>query len=327
MKIAVIGAGGIAEKAYFPLLLKWPGVELTSLYSRTQATLDKVAAKWGIENTTTDLKAVLDTRPQAAFVVSSNTSHFDICKLLLENSVDVFVEKPLATSSAQAEELARLADNHRCVMAVAFNRRFALLYRQAQEIFGGRAVQTALFQKHRPVSPHVNLFNQYLDDTIHQIDLMRFYCGELQALSTHYTLQDGRLTGAVSTARTAGGGLVTLVNSLQAGAWQESVDLHGEGFSLHVDAFRELRVKYDDHEEVYGTDRAGKWVPELRERGFEGQVAHFLDCVQTRQTPLVNAWEAAKTQKLMEDLVLASGDPLSSPENDWDKIDRWGEKP
>lgn len=70
----------------------------------------------------------------------------------------------------------------------------------------------------------------------------------------------------------------------------------------------------------------GKWIPELRERGFEGEVEHFLKCVQTRQTPLTNAWEAAKTQKLMEDLVEASGDPLSSPENDWDKIDRWSEK-
>ncbi len=326
MRIAIIGAGGIAEKAYFPLLLKWPGLEIACLYSRTQATLDKVAAQWQIKNITTDMHAVLDSRPDAAFVISSNASHYDICKLMLENDLDVFVEKPLATSSTQAQELARLADERRRVMAVAFNRRYALLYRKAKEIFADQPIRFALFQKHRPQSPHVNLFNQYLDDTIHQIDLMRYYCGELQALSTHYTTQSGKLTGAVSSARASSGGLVTLVNSLQAGAWQESVTLHGEGLSVHVDAFRELRVKYGDHDQVYGTDRAGKWIPELRERGFEGQVEHFLECVQTRQTPLTNAWEAAKTQKLMEDLVVASGDPLSSPENDWDKLDRWGEK-
>jgi len=327
MRIAIIGAGGIAEKAYFPLLLQWPGLEIVSLYSRTQATLDRVAEKWQISGATTDMQAVLASRPQAAFVVSSNASHYEICKLLLPNGVDVFVEKPLATSSAQAEELARLAEQHQRVLAVAFNRRYALLYRQAKELFGERMLVSALFQKHRPHSPHVNLFNQYLDDTIHQIDLMRYLCGELQALATQYTMQDGRLTGAVSIARAASGGLVTMVNCLQAGAWQESAALHGAGFSLHVDAFRELRVRYSDHEEVYGVDRAGKWIPELRERGFAGQVEHFLECVQTRQTPITNAWEAAKTQKLMEDLVLASGDPLSSPENDWDKIDRWGEKP
>jgi len=95
--------------------------------------------------------------------------------------------------------------------------------------------------------------------------------------------------------------------------------------TVHVDAFRELRIRYGDHEEVYGTDRAGKWIPGLRERGFEGEILHFLECVQTRQRPMTDAWEAAKTQKFMEDLVVASGDPLSSPDNSWDKVDRWGD--
>lgn len=49
-------------------------------------------------------------------------------------------------SSAQAEELARLADEHKRIMAVAFNRRYALLYRQAKELFGERPVEFALFQ-------------------------------------------------------------------------------------------------------------------------------------------------------------------------------------
>ncbi|BBB49645.1 Gfo/Idh/MocA family protein [Pelolinea submarina] len=325
IKIAIIGAGGIAERAYFPILVQKPDVEIVSLYSRTQATLDRITSQWKIDYTTTDMHAVLDSRPQAAFVLSSNHSHFDICKLMLENNIDLYVEKPLATSAAQAETLAALADEHKCVMEVAFNRRYALLYKKAKEIFEGHTIQTALVQKHRPESPHVNLFNQYLDDTIHQIDLMRYYGGELEALSTHYSTLNNHLIGAVSIARTPEGGLVTLVNNLQAGAWQESVTLHGDGMTVHVDAFRELRIRYGDHEEVYGTDRAGKWIPGLRERGFEGEILHFLDCVQTRQRPMTDAWEAVKTQKFMEDLVVASGDPLSSPDNSWDKVDRWGD--
>ncbi|MDK2981227.1 MAG: virulence factor [Chloroflexota bacterium] len=325
IKIAIIGAGGIAERAYFPILVQKPEVEIVSLYSRTQATLDNITSQWRIPRTTTDIQAVLESQPQAAFVLSSNHSHYDICKLMLENGVDVYVEKPLATSATQSKELAALADEHKCVMEVAFNRRYALLYKQAKELFEGHTIQTAVVQKHRTDSSHVNLFNQYLDDTIHQIDLMRYYGGELEALNTQYTTRDDRLTSAVSVARTAQGGLVTLINNLQAGAWQESVTLHGDGMSVHVDAFRELRVRYHDHEEVYGTDRAGKWIPGLRERGFEGEILHFLECVQTRQRPITDAWEAVKTQQLMEDLVVASGDKLSAPDNSWDKVDRWGD--
>jgi virulence factor len=325
IRIAIIGAGGIAERAYFPLLVQKPAIEITNLYSRTQATLDKVAAQWKIESMTTEIQAVLDKRPQAAFVLSSNHSHYDICKLMLENDIDLYVEKPLATSAAQAEELARMADEHQRVMQVAFNRRYALLYKKAKEIFTGHTIQTALIQKHRPQSPHVNLFNQYLDDTIHQIDLMRYFGGDLQALTTHYSTLSDHLIGAVSIARSPEGGLFTLVNNLQAGSWQESVTLHGDGMSVHVDAFRELRIRYGDHEEVYGTDRAGKWISGLRERGFEDEIQHFLDCVQTRQKPMTDAWDAAKTQKFMEDLVVASGDALSAPDQSWDKVDRWGD--
>ena len=101
-----------------------------------------------------------------------------------------------------------------------------------------------------------------------------------------------------------------LINSLQAGAWQESVSLHAEGISVHVNAFRELRVVYSDHEEIYGSDRPGKWIPDLRERGFSGEIEHFFECLKTRQMPLTNAWEAAKTQELVEKLVQASGDTI-----------------
>ncbi len=42
-------------------------------------------------------------------------------------------------------------------------------------------------------------------------------------------------------------------------------------------------------------------------RGFHDQVAHFLDCVRTRAQPETTAWEALKTQELVEDLLSASG--------------------
>lgn len=319
MKIAIIGAGGIAEKAYFPLLVKWPGLEIVSLFSRTQATLKKAGSKWGIQAGTTDLKTVLTSKPQAAFVITSNDSHYDICKLLLENGIDVYVEKPLASSSAQAYDLARIAAEHKRIMAVAFNRRYALLYKQAKEIFSGRSIQTAIFQKHRPQASNTSLYDQYLDDTIHQIDLMRYYCSDLEALSTNYEKKDGKIISTTSTARMQTGGLAILINNLHAGGWQESVTLHGEGLTVHVDAFRELRVRLGDHEEIYGTDRAGKWIPDLRERGFEGEIEHFLQCVENRQLPMTSALEAAKTQEFMENLVEASGDELNLPHGNWDR--------
>lgn len=314
MKIAIIGAGGIAQKGYFPLLVRWPGLEIVSLFSRTQATLDTNQEKWGINNGTTDLNTVLASQPDAAFVLTSNESHYEICKRLLENDIDIYVEKPLTVYSNQARALAQLADERQRIISVAFNRRYALLYQQAREIFGNRPVRSAVIQKHRPHGSKKTLFNQYVDDSIHQIDLMRYFCGEVEALHTDYQKNDGVLTSAISTARIPSGGLASMLISLDAGSWQESITLHGDGLTVHVDAFRELRVKSGDHEKVYGNDRAGSWVTDLRERGFQGEIEHFLKCVRTRQESMTNAWEALKTQELLEKMVTLSGDVVKQPD-------------
>jgi virulence factor len=306
MKIAIIGAGGIARKAYFPLLGCWPGIEISGLFSRTQATLDQVKSEWGFTNGTTDINRILESKPDAAIVVSSTESHYQFCRLFLENGVDVYSEKSLTPGSKQAFELGELADKNKRILAVGFNRRYALLYRQAKEIFGSRHIQLALFQKHRAGQGDKTLFNLYLDDIIHQIDLARFFCGDLQAVSTATTLENDMMSGAVSNLVITGGGQCVIAASKMSGAWQESATLHGEGMTIHIDAFDRMTVNYKDHVEVYGTDRPGKWIRDMRERGFQGELEHFFECVRTRQKPLTNAWEAGKTLELLENLVKIS---------------------
>ena len=311
MRIAVIGAGGIAQKAYLPLLAVMPDVKIAGIFSRTQARVEEICQRWNISKGTTDLSDILALGPQAALVISSTDSHYGICREMLENGVDVYAEKSLTTSSAQSYDLARIALEKKRILAVGYNRRYALLYMKAKEIMGNRKVELAVIQKHRTEASNPTLFDQYLDDTIHQIDLMRFYCGDVEPSTTAYEKKNGVITSAVSTVDIPNGGqgVITICN--EAGSWQENVTLHAGGLSVHVDAFRRLRVMVDDHEEVYGTDRAGKWITGMKERGFYGELAHFFECVQTRQEPLTNAVEAAKTQVLMEGLVRASGDEIN----------------
>jgi virulence factor len=303
MKIAIIGAGGIARKAYFPILGCWPGIEITGLFSRTQATLDRVKNEWGISNGTTDIDRILESRPDAAIVISSTDSHYRFCRLFLENGVDVYSEKSLTPDSKQAFELGEIAEKNNRILAVGFNRRYALLYKQAKEIFGSRRIQLAIFQKHRTDQFDKTLSKLYLDDIIHQIDLARFFCVDPQAVSTAVTMENDMVAGTVSNLKLPEGGQCVIATSKRSGAWQESASLHGEGMTIHIDAFDRMTVSHDDHVEIYGTDRPGKWVRDMRERGFQGQLEHFFDCVRTREKPMTNAWEAGKTLELMEDLI------------------------
>jgi virulence factor len=309
MRTAIIGAGNIAEKAYFPLLSAWQNLEIAGFYSYSEGTVADVSKRWGFMNGTTDLDKILALEPEAVFVISRTDSHYDICRYFMENSVDVYCEKSLTTSSSQSFELAEIAKKHNRVLAVGFNRRYAPLCEQAKEIWGNRPIESIIVQKHRTRDTHKTALSYFLDDAIHQIDLLRYFCGDLKPVSCFRENHDnGDYSGALAVMEIPGSGHAVFSTVTTAGAWQEMVTIHGSGMSLHLDMFRKLTIKEKDHEIIYGRDRAGSWISGMKERGFEGEIAHFLNCCKTRESPRTNAAEAAKTQQLMENLVRMTGE-------------------
>lgn len=310
LRIGILGTGSVTQKAYLPLLRTWPHTKIVGLYGRTKKNVEKICSDWQLEFGTTDLEALIEKKPDAAFVLTSRPSHEALAHELLQAEIDVYVEKPATESSKTIRALSDLAEERDLVLMVGFNRRYALLYRQAKEIFSQRPIQMCIVEKHRPSAYHTSLYNNYLEDTIHQIDLLRFFCGDVQALHTSFEMHDGKLIGALSIAKPEVGGHAVVLTSLQAGSWQERVTLHGDSLTAEVTAFRELVVKHEDRVEVYGPDRPGRWIPELVERGFHGAIEHFFHCVRERETSQTDGFEGFRTQELVEAFVTGAGEKL-----------------
>jgi virulence factor len=324
MKIALIGAGGIAQKVYLPILTNWEDHEIIGVFSRSRTTLDKIRKKYGSLTLTTNVDDLVNKKPDAVFVLTNNQTHFKYTEVFLKNGADVFVEKPLAQNSIEVELLAKLAEANKRILMVAFNRRFSLLYQKAKELFINKKIQMILIQKNRPYASHINLYNNYLDDTIHQIDLLRFFCGEVTPINSFFEQEEGKMVGAVSACRLNMGGIGLVLTSLKAGSWQENVTIHGDHLTVEVDAFEKLVVKRGEFNQEYGVDRPGSWIPDMDERGFSGEIAHFFDCVSSRQQPQTNGYDALKTHQLIEALVQAAGiTPDLNPSNGWDEISRF----
>jgi virulence factor len=303
-RVAVVGLGGIAWKAYLPSLAERDDVEILAC-GRSAASLERVVARYRLAHATTALEDLLGWGPQAAIVLTPTSTHRAIVEKLLEAGVDVLVEKPATMTSNETQALTERAEARRRIFMVAFNRRFAPLHRRARELWGGRAVGLALFQKHRPEAAHPDLFGNYIDDTIHLIDLLRFFCGEGRAVTTVERLRAGRLVEATSLVALETGGQAVVATSLEAGAWSETCSLHGGGASLDLDAFAEIRFRAQSEERTWREDYPSGWKPTLEARGFPQQIAHFLECVASRQPPLTSGHEAFRTQRLLEELVAA----------------------
>lgn len=311
MNLALIGVGGIAQKAYFPLLATMKDVRLETVMSRSSQSVLSAQKRWSVPNATTRLSDVIASKPDACLVVAATSAHYQLAAELLSAGMDVYLEKPATVFSAEAKKLAELAEKEKRILMVGYNRRYADFFVQAKGLIQLAEIEQITLIKSRRNEASASLFTQYLDDTIHQIDLLRFFDPDPKPESTSTNYKDGKLQSAISLLRLSNGGLATIHTCLNSGAWKESLLIQGQGKTVLVNAFHDLTYIDGDGIRVFGPERAGKWKPQLEERGVYGEVRHFLDCVQSRQTPQTNGFEAFKTQLLAEELTLLAGEPLN----------------
>jgi virulence factor len=305
MRIGIVGLGRMAQRAYLPVLTNLESVDLAVIMSRQADMVERLRAHYHVPNGTTGMTDFLRQDLQAAVVLTPSATHFEIVKTLLQAGVDVLVEKPATLSSRETEILGEAAERGGRVLMVAFNRRFAPLYQKAKELFEGRRVALCLAEKHRERAVNSSLFDHYSEEDIHMIDLLRWYGGEARAVSTQCLVREGKLMDAASLVAFNSGGMGVLAASLEGGGWMERVTLHGDGLSVQVDAFRELRVLNGNQDQVSGREMAAEWQSSQHIRGFEQLVEHFVDCVEKRLTPRTSAVEAFRTQLLLEQMTAA----------------------
>jgi virulence factor len=302
-RIAVIGLGGIAQKGHLPVLTSMPDVELL-FHSRTQEKAKALAEHYCIAKWTTHLDELLNWKAECAFILTPTSTHAELATTCLNAGLDVFMEKPATESSAEVRKLAELADGKKRMAMVAFNRRYAPLSVKAKELWGQRSVTLANFQKSRAKPNFKGLSTHISEELVHVIDSIRFFCGEAKALRTVALLGKEELVlEVVSMLQLEKGGLVTMTASLQSGHWYENYELNGDGTTLKLNVFSDLQFTQNENVQSWKEPYDSTWNSNLFGRGFVGQIQHFLHCVETREQPQTNFWDALKTQMLVEDIV------------------------
>ena len=273
LRIALIGLGDIAQKAYLPILGNHPGVT-PLLCTRDPAVLHRLARQYRVDEAFNDLEEVIARRPDAAMVHSSTDSHAALVTRLLEAGIPVFVDKPLSDVPGDTERMLDLAASRQLPLFVGFNRRYAPLVAQLKAAPDPLQVS---WRKHRvdlPGEPRTFLF----DDFIHVVDGLRFLAtGPVENLRVHARMRDGLLT-AVDVQWTQGDTLLSGSMNRVSGLTEETIDYFTEGNKWTV---KELHAgtHYNNGER---TDLGfGNWTPTLEKRGFVAMIEHWLEVVRT----------------------------------------------
>lgn len=303
VSMGVAGLGSIARKAHLPVLTAHPEVEIIGLASRTGSQVAALAEQYRLNLQARTFEEILAIRPQAVYLLSATAAHAEQAMALVEAGIAVFMEKPLANTLPEAEAIAAVASQPGRLLMVGFNRRFAPAYQRAKALFvdSGREIELATIQKHRKGdNPKWDLRQRVMDDTIHIIDLARFFGGDLRLNAAR--LRSGLVVSHFDTPRDS---VVQIAQSVGAGAPTERVELYGGGMTVIIDQMERLTVVEDGVERV--EPLFSPWTTTLEKRGIGPELEHFLSCLREGSTPQTDAAEALATQRLAEAILQAGG--------------------
>lgn len=296
LRVALIGLGDIAQKAYLPLVTRNAHVRPV-LCTRDRATLLRLKDSYRVEEAYTDLDELLREPPAAAMVHSSTDSHAQLVAALLEAGIPTFVDKPLTYSLEESERLIDLALRKQVPLFLGFNRRYAPLVAGLKE---APAPLQVSWQKNRVDLPE-EARSFVLDDFIHVVDGLRFLApaGEVEDLSVHHHTVDGRL-GSIQVRWRQGGCLLTGGMNRVAGKTEERIEYFTEGNTWRIKELHE-GVRYrDGRPEPLGF---GNWTPTLEKRGFQAMLDEWFRVVRERDFDPEWLDDVRRTHALCEEVL------------------------
>ena len=302
MRIAMIGLGDIAQKAYLPLLASDERVT-PLLCTRNPSVLEKLARQYRIAECFTEVDALLGSRPDAVMIHAATAVHGKLAEQCLRAGIPTFVDKPLCDNAAEVEVLANLALAQDCPLFVGFNRRYLPAMADAR----AQPLTELNWQKHRHALP--GLPRQFLfDDFIHVLDSLCCYggapTGDLHAVLRRSSQQPELLAG-VSINWQSGDRAISGSMNRSAGLTEERIDAYGDNLSLHIENCTRGTIARD---KTVQTLAPNDWQPVLAQRGFVAMLDHWYQQIEAGRADGMLVESYLQSHRLAERLVtLAEG--------------------
>ncbi|WP_336290775.1 Gfo/Idh/MocA family oxidoreductase [Aeromonas dhakensis] len=302
MRIALVGLGDIAQKAYLPLLTSDERVT-PLLCTRNPAVLDKLARQYRIAERFTELGDLLASRPDGVMIHAATAVHLELAAQCLRAGIPTFVDKPLCDTLAGVESLANIAIAKNSPLFVGFNRRYLPAMSEAR----GQPLTELNWQKHRHTlagAPRAFLF----DDFIHVLDSLCYYGGtpdgDLHAVLRRCARQPELLAG-VSVAWQSGQVAVSGSMNRSAGITEERIDAYGDNLSLHIENCTRGTMARDKTVQTLAPD---DWQSVLASRGFVAMLAHWYQQIEAGRADGALIESYLHGHRLAEQLVALAGE-------------------
>jgi virulence factor len=307
VRVGVIGVGVMGQRhcrVYSGLL----GARLVGVHDLDRTKLEPVGRQYDVPSFA-ELEALLD-QVDAVSLATPTPTHFDLALQCLDRGVHVLVEKPIAESVDQAQDLVEAAGRRGLVLQVGHIERFNPTFTELKNVLAGMTVLAVDFRRLSAYDRSNTDVDVVLDLMTHDIDLVLDLVGdnytalEARGLRVH----GGGVDHAVAHLAFGERPLVSLsasrvtehkVRSIDVTALEAFVecDLLNKSISVH----RQTTAEYVNQNHRGIKYRQESVVERIYVPMFEPlmlELQHFVECVAEGRRPLVSAHDGYRALRL-----------------------------
>jgi predicted dehydrogenase len=323
-RLAFIGAGGFATAHIYPNIHKVPQIDLIAVCDIVQEKAERNARNFGARRVYTDLEKMLDNEElDGVFVIGPAPQQHELAPHVLRRGIPVYVEKPSANTSAEARELAEIAEANDTWGQCGFMKRFAWVYAMTKDIinrpeFGPIHLVNA--QWGQGMYPQIwgmdSAKRSFLvGNMVHMFDLVRFFGGDVATVNAVFREVTDTNFSYLATLEYKSGAIGQInLNSVQcSGHTRDTVErLEVCGLETYVLVDDKMKLKWQPKEDW--TDvapKTGRFVhvydptwPGFGDSqanfGYLGEVENFaLRCIGEREGG-PDLWDSCEALRLAE---------------------------
>lgn len=183
LKVAIIGVGNMGRnhlRIYSEIL----SVRLVSISDLDESLGYTLSKKFNVKYYKDYKKMINIEKPDIVSVCVPTSFHYQVAKLIIENKINLLLEKPIGTDVIKSEELLRLAKKNGIKFLVGHVERFNPAVKKVKEIIDRGELGKIIACIARRVGgfpPQIRDANITIDLAIHDIDIINYLLNDLPA--------------------------------------------------------------------------------------------------------------------------------------------------
>lgn len=333
VRLAVLGCGAVAQINHLPAISASEHAEAVVAVDADAERARTIARRFGIPGFATDYREVLD-RVDAAVVALPNSLHAPVSIDLLRRGIPVLVEKPMALTVRECDDMIAAAEEGGAALAVGLDFRFFGATRWVKEILAeGVLGELRSFDLRQGVIPRWPFATGFLlrketagggvlaDFGVHVLDLLLVWLGEWDAIDYRDDAQGGLESDCELSLRMRSG-LEGIVEVSRTRNLRNTCIFEGERGSLEVgiwDPDPTITLRFGGQETPLA-GRAGEARLTFQDV-FVRQIDDFAQAIREGREPFVPGREGRRSQELIE-ACYAARQPLELPWNNPPELSR-----